>query len=77
MAQGSRLHGNDFLGRSRGYHITYRENEVNYCPGCGRSHWYIGSQSAECAFCGTALPLRHAAWLTGPTTRAFRPLAAA
>ena len=41
----------------RGYHIVYRENEVNHCPGCGRSHWFIGRLSAECGFCGTALPL--------------------
>jgi hypothetical protein len=40
----------------RGYHVVYRENEVNHCPGCGRSHWYIGRLSAECGFCGTALP---------------------
>lgn len=39
----------------RGYHIVYRENEANHCPGCGRSHWYVGRLSAECAFCGTAL----------------------
>jgi len=41
----------------RGYHVVYRENEVNRCPGCGRSHWYVGRLSAECGFCGTALPL--------------------
>ena len=41
----------------RGYHVAYRENQVNHCPGCGRSHWYIGRLSAECGFCGTALPL--------------------
>lgn len=41
----------------RGYHVVYRENEVNHCPGCGRSHWFIGRLSAECGFCGTALPL--------------------
>jgi len=41
----------------RGYHIVYRESETNHCPGCGRSHWYVGRLSAECAFCGTALPL--------------------
>ncbi len=41
----------------RGYHIVYREDQVNHCPGCGRSHWYIGRLSAECGFCGTALPL--------------------
>ena len=41
----------------RGYHIMYRINEHNHCPGCGRSHWIIGRLLAECAFCGTALPL--------------------
>jgi PilZ domain len=41
----------------RGHHIIYRVNEANRCPGCGRSHWYIGRVSAECGFCGTAVPL--------------------
>lgn len=27
------------------------------CPGCNRSHWIIGRVTAECCFCGTALPL--------------------
>ncbi len=41
----------------RGYHVVYREHEVNHCPGCGRSHWIVGRISAECGFCATALPL--------------------
>ena len=41
----------------RGYHVVYRPNETNHCPGCGRSHWYVGRLSAECGFCATALPL--------------------
>lgn len=41
----------------RGYHVPYREDQVNHCPGCGRSHWLIGRLLAECAFCATALPL--------------------
>lgn len=41
----------------RGYHVEYRHGGVNYCPGCGRTHWHVGRVSAECAFCGTALPL--------------------
>jgi hypothetical protein len=41
----------------RGYHAVYRDNEVNHCPGCGRTHWLVGRRSAECAFCATALPL--------------------
>jgi hypothetical protein len=42
---------------SRGYHVVYREHEVNHCPGCSRTHWYVGRTMAECAFCSTALPL--------------------
>lgn len=41
----------------RGYGVTYRAGEVNRCPGCGRSQWLVGRQSAECAFCATAIPL--------------------
>ncbi len=41
----------------RGYHIVYREEQANYCPGCGHTHWYVGRTMAECAFCATALPL--------------------
>ena len=50
----------------RGYHAVYRENEVNHCPGCGRTHWYLGRMLAECAFCGTALPLRKRRATAGP-----------
>ncbi len=35
----------------------YRPHETNPCPGCGQSHWMVGRLTAECAFCGTALPL--------------------
>ena len=42
---------------NRGYHAVYHDGEINHCPGCGRTHWLIGRQSAECAFCTTALPL--------------------
>lgn len=53
----------------RGHHIVYRANESNHCPGCGRSHWYIGRVSAECGFCGTAVPLAEASVLeTTPRT---------
>lgn len=41
----------------RGYYVVYRPDEVNHCPGCGRSHWLIGRSLAECGFCATALPL--------------------
>jgi hypothetical protein len=44
----------------RGHHIIYRANAENRCPGCGRSHWHIGRITAECGFCGTAVPLAEA-----------------
>ena len=44
----------------RGYQAVYHVNEVNHCPGCGRSHWLVGRTLAECAFCATALPLKEA-----------------
>lgn len=49
----------------RGYYIMYRDQETNYCPGCGRSQWHIGRMMAECAFCGTALPLEGAQGIGG------------
>ena len=49
----------------RGYHIFYRADEANHCPGCGRTHWYVGRMTAECAFCGTALPLESAPMAAG------------
>lgn len=42
-----------------GYMPLYHSGEVNRCPGCFRSQWLIGRSSAECAFCGSALPLEH------------------
>ena len=51
--------------QNRGYCVVYREDAVNHCPGCGRTHWYVGRVSAECGFCGTALPLAAATALSG------------
>lgn len=42
---------------ARAYRSNYRPGEVNRCPGCGRSQWHVGRQSAECAFCEAVLPL--------------------
>jgi hypothetical protein len=55
----------------RGHHIVYRVNESNHCPGCGRSHWIIGRVTAECGFCGTAVPLAETSWqeTTSPSPR--------
>ena len=47
----------EFDPSKRGYHAVYRENEVNHCPGCGRTQWHVGRSLAECGFCATALPL--------------------
>ncbi len=52
----------------RGYHVVYREHQVNHCPGCSRTHWLIGRMSAECAFCSTALPLAEASMRSHAST---------
>lgn len=52
----------------RGHHVVYRANSSNHCPGCGRSHWYVGRVTAECSFCGAAVPLAEAR-MEGPATR--------
>ena len=53
----------------RGYHAVYRPNEINHCPGCGRTHWYVGRMLAECGFCATALPLIEAVTGAGSHSR--------
>ena len=58
------------LGR-RGYHAVYRPNESNRCPGCGRAHWHVGRFSAECGFCGTALPFAGSAFAAGLALAAY------
>lgn len=45
----------------RGYAPVFRRGEVNHCPGCGRSQWWVGRILAECAFCSTAVPLAEGA----------------
>lgn len=77
--------GNNLPSRphERGYHVVYRDHEVNHCPGCGRSQWLIGRMLAECAFCSTALPLENGMLCGNQTVQhsgrrggAFEPLAA-
>ena len=44
----------------RGYSVSYRVGKTTApppCPGCGRTNWLVGRKTAECAFCGLALPL--------------------
>ena len=55
----------------RGYHVVYREDKVNHCPGCGRTHWYVGRLMAECGFCATALPLAEASLRGSGHSRSF------
>jgi hypothetical protein len=55
--KGARAQDARSLVGARGYMPVYHAEEVNRCPGCGRSHWLIGRLLAECAFCATALPL--------------------
>ncbi|HUD90477.1 hypothetical protein [Sphingobium sp.] len=42
---------------AKGFSPLYHTGEVNRCPSCTRQHWIVGRMVAECAFCGTALPL--------------------
>lgn len=39
--------------------MPLRYHDGAHCPGCDARNWYIGRSSAECARCGTALPLAH------------------
>ncbi|WP_448664423.1 hypothetical protein ACG3SL_07025 [Sphingomonas sp. CJ20] len=57
--------------------VAYRPHEANHCPGCGQSHWMVGRTTAECAFCGTALPLVVGGNLSHSALRARRPAIAA
>lgn len=50
-----------FSPSGSGYRFVYRANQPNYCPGCGHTHWMLGRATAECASCGTALPLAEGA----------------
>jgi hypothetical protein len=40
----------------RGLVVAYRGAGTS-CPGCGRSNWWRGRISAECAFCACAVPI--------------------
>jgi uncharacterized protein (DUF983 family) len=53
--QGDRRYAHD--PAFRGFQLLYHPGETNRCPGCGRSHWYVGRISAECGFCSTAIAL--------------------
>jgi uncharacterized protein (DUF983 family) len=53
----------------RGYQFLYHRGVVNHCPGCGRTHWYVGRVSAECGFCETAVPLADAVTGAGTHSR--------
>lgn len=49
------------------YLPLYREDVANHCSGCGRQQWIIGRMTAECGFCGTALPLKKfSTWSAAP-----------
>jgi hypothetical protein len=46
---------------SKGYQVLFHADETNRCPGCGKSQWYVGRITAECAACGTAIPIAESA----------------
>lgn len=49
------------INRQRGTAQLFHDGETNRCPACGRSHWWMGRSTAECAFCAAAIPLAHPA----------------
>lgn len=49
--------GRDLAGRLASYSVLYHADEVNHCPGCGGTQWFVGRTTAQCARCDTALPL--------------------
>ena len=59
---------------ARGFHLLYHRGEANHCPGCGRSHWYVGRLSAECGFCAAALPLAETGMTGAGLFRLTHPL---
>lgn len=42
--------------RTFAYAPLYYADQVNHCPGCSGTSWYVGRFSAECAHCQTAIP---------------------
>ena len=45
-AHGASAEGLFYDPSRRGYAAVYRDNELNHCPGCGRTHWHIGRMTA-------------------------------
>lgn len=58
----------------QGYRLMYYPGQVNHCPGCGKTSWWVGRTTAECAYppCGTALDIKGAD-RTSATIVAHRP----
>ena len=47
----------DIDPRSWGYRLSFRFDQITHCPGCTHTHWLVGRSLAECALCGTAVPI--------------------
>ena len=65
--------GRRFNPAVRGLLPLYHPGETNRCPGCGRSHWYVGRLSAECGFCSTAIALAETGMTGAGLFRIGRP----
>lgn len=44
-------------GRCETFSPVYRQGMINACPCCGVTAWHVGRSTAECAGCGSPLPL--------------------
>jgi hypothetical protein len=58
----------------QGYRLLYYPGQINRCPGCGGTSWWVGRTTAECAHptCSTALDIEGAD-RTSATIVARRP----
>ena len=37
--------------------IVYHKGELNHCPSCGHTQWFVGRQIATCAHCDAHMPI--------------------
>jgi hypothetical protein len=51
---------------------SYAYRTGDRCGQCGRSHFYVGRITAECAFCSASLPLADSRISTHPLTEELR-----
>lgn len=54
------LKARNVYGRAAPFNLVYRVGRLNVCPCCSATSWHVGRTTAECAGCGSPLPLINA-----------------